>query len=385
MSSTNLKTPKQLNKTSLIFLNYIYYYIINSMSIREFIDSLKSKKKSEIKSLYKQPVPEVKGEMPRAQVFVKNVYHQGDILYLPDDGDFKFLLVVVDMYDGAVDAEPVKEILHKDNDVLKAFKAIYSRNYLDFPDIITLDQGSEFTQQPVKDYFEKNRVYIKYALAGRSRQLANVERMNQRIGSILLKRMANQELITGEKSKEWVSDIKELIEVLNERKKKSILHKEISPDPIVDDYTGKLLTIGQKVRLKLDKPIDTVKGKRLNGDFRSSDIKWSMKVYKITQVLLKPGFPPLYLTDANDNVGRTKNQLQKVSKKDEEPDARFIRGTPEHYLISKILDKKIENRKTYYLVKWKGYKDADNTWEATQTFDRTNDLKEMRRKFNETH
>lgn len=354
------------------------------MSIREFVDSLKSKKKTELKSLYKKPVPENAKEMPVAQVFHKNVYQQADILYLPEDKEFKYLLVVVDLYDNSVDAEPVKDILSKDNDVLKAFKAIYNRHprILNFPLILTLDSGSEFKQQSVKDYFEDNDVNVKYALPGRSRQLAYVERQNQRIGTILLKRMASQELITGQVSKEWVDDIKPLIKLLNERKK-TPLTKEKSSDPIADKYSGELLKIGTKVRLLLDKPIDTVRGKRLIGDFRSGDIKWTTKVYKITEVLLKPGYPPLYLTDADDYVARTKNQLQKVSKKDEEPDARFIRGNPDTYIISKILDKKVENRKTLYLVKWKGFKEDEATWEPSSIFDRTKDLKALRKKFND--
>ena len=174
------------------------------MSIREFVNSLKSKKKTELKSLYKQPVPETKGEMPKTQVFTKGVYHQADILYMPEDNKYKFILVVVDLYDNSVDAEPVKDILSDNNDVLKAFKAIYSRNILNLPHILTLDKGHEFTQQPVKNYFHNNEVHIKYALTGRSRQLATVERMNQRIGNILMKRMTSQELITGEISKIFV-------------------------------------------------------------------------------------------------------------------------------------------------------------------------------------
>eukprot|EP01033_Poteriospumella_lacustris_P010245 gene10245-gene11039 len=301
--------------------------------------------------------------MPKTQVFNKNIFHQADILYMPEDKDYKFILVVVDPYDNSVDAEPVKDILSKDNDVLKAFKKIYSRKYLDFPNILTLDKGAEFTQEPVKKYFKDNEVYIKYSLTGRSRQLATVERMNQRIGTILLKRMANQELITGEKSKEWVDDLKTLIEYYNEKKKKP-LKAEISPDPIADEYTGNLLKIGTKVRLQLDFPIDNVKGNRLIGKFRSGDTRWTAKIYKITEVLLKPGFPPMYLTDADDNVARTKNQLQKVSNKEDEPDSRFIRGNPENYIISKILDKKIENGKTFFLVKWRGFNNPDdNTWE----------------------
>lgn len=362
---------------------YIFYnYILYIMSIREFIDHLKTSKKTELKSLYKKPVSEKGGEMPKTQVFTKNVFHQADILYMPEDKGFKYILVVVDPYDNSVDAEPVKDILSKDNDVLKAFTKIYSRNNLDFPNILTLDKGSEFTQDKVQKYFKDNFVHIKYALTGRSRQLSTVERMNQRIGTILMKRMANQELITGETSKEWVDDLKPLIEYYNEKKKKP-LQKEISPDPIADEYTGKLYKIGDKVRLQLDKPVDNVKGNRLIGDFRSGDARWTQKIYKITEVLLKPGFPPMYLTDADDDVARTKNQLQKVSKKEEEPDSRFIRGNPENYIISKILDKKVENGKTLYLIKWKGYKEDEATWEESKIFDRTKDLKKMRKKFNE--
>ena len=53
------------------------------MSIRDFIDHLQTSKKTELKSLYKKPVPEKGGEMPKTQVFNKNVFHQADILYVP--------------------------------------------------------------------------------------------------------------------------------------------------------------------------------------------------------------------------------------------------------------------------------------------------------------
>jgi hypothetical protein len=286
------------------------------------------------------------------------------------------------MYDGSIDAEQMKII--SSESVLKAFKEIFKRNYLTYPYFITLDRGKEFRNSDIITYFKKNGTNVKYALTGRHRQVANVERANQKIQTILFKRMANQELITGEPSKHWVSDLKPLIKVLNQKEnKKKPLDKEISEFPIVDKYSGKLLKIGQKVRLLLDYPINNTNEARLNGKFRSTDIRWTTKIYKITEVLLKPGFPPMYLTDANDNVARTKNQLLVVKDRVEQPNNKYIRGNPETYIVEKILDKKLENRKTYYLIKWKSYSEREATWINSKELDRTKDLKELKRKFNE--
>jgi len=236
------------------------------MSIKDFYNSIKknSKENSELNQLYKKPIPETGIYMPTAQVFTKNIYHQGDVLYMPEDKGFKYILVCVDMFDGSLDAEPIKAV--NDTNVINAFKEIFKRRYLKFPKFITFDKGNEFKGNKITEYFKNNGTNIKYALTGRSRQLANVERANQKIASILFKRMTSQELLTGETSKQWVDDLKPLIKILNEPKNKKIpLKKEINDEPIVDEYTGKLLKIGQKVRLLLDYSINTTNNARVNG------------------------------------------------------------------------------------------------------------------------
>jgi hypothetical protein len=45
--------------------------------------------------------------------------------------------------------------------------------------------------------------------------------------------------------------------------------------PIVDKYSGKLLSIGQKVRLLLDYPVNNTNQARLGGKFRSTDVRWT--------------------------------------------------------------------------------------------------------------
>jgi hypothetical protein len=91
----------------------------------------------------------------------------------------------------------------------------------------------------------------------------------------------------------------------------------------------------------------------------------------------------MYLTDADDNVSRTKNQLQVVSGKEAEPDAKFNRGNSEYQIIAEILEKRINNRKTEFKVRWRGEKANQATWISGKELDRTKELKEMKRKFNE--
>ena len=89
------------------------------MSIKEFIKSLeKNKNSSELQTLYKIQKPQTNGQMPISQVFLKNIYYQADLLYMPEDQYYKYTLVCVDMYDGTMDAEPLK--LRDNKNVIKA-------------------------------------------------------------------------------------------------------------------------------------------------------------------------------------------------------------------------------------------------------------------------
>ena len=51
----------------------------------------------------------------------------------------------------------------------------------------------------------------------------------------------------------------------------------------------------------------------------------------------------------------------------------------EEFEVEKILEKKIEKKtkNVLYLNKWKGYEDADNTWEPEENLDCTNLIEEF--------
>ena len=323
--------------------------------------------KQELYLLYKRPKKDKGENVPHFDnVYAKDVDHQADLLFLPNDDGYKYALVVTDVATRISDAVPLRSKNAKE--VMKGFKKIYERGLLKLPNTIRTDPGSEFKGE-VKKYFDKNGVYIKYGKAGRSRQLAVVEKTNQLLGNLLLKRMQAQELLTGERSNEWVDDLPKAIKIINKKRKKK--PPKVSYDTF--DCEGdacNLLAIGTKVRPILDKPIDYVSGKRVHGKFRGADIKWDPEVRIIKNILLLPDQPPLYqLNDKNDidkidqSVAYTKNQLQVVPEDEEAPDPIVIRGEPKTFVVQKILDKKKVNGKIYYKVKWKGYPESEATWE----------------------
>ena len=48
--------------------------------------------------------------------------------YYRDNKGYKYILVVSDTHNKKIDAEPIKSKVQEDNEILEAFKKIYSRN-----------------------------------------------------------------------------------------------------------------------------------------------------------------------------------------------------------------------------------------------------------------
>lgn len=293
------------------------------MDIENFYNSLKAKNKktdekpSLISQLTRTPIKDKGDDIPHLSnnILKSGVLQQADLLYLPTDKfGYKYLLVVVDVFDSKCDAEPLKKKYA--SSISKAFEKIYQRGILEVPDTIQFDSGTEFkgeTADLFKEYFKAG---IKYALPNRHRQNSIVERKNREIGETIMKFQAEQELNKKKTVKGWVKYIPSLINAINKHSEKRIRSK-LTGKVLYTNKSKELIPLHSEVRHILDYPIDA-NDKRIGNVFRAGDIRWSKTPQKVEKIILEPDLPPLYQlnkigsNEIDNRVAYTKNQLQFV-------------------------------------------------------------------------
>lgn len=182
----------------------------------------------------------------------------------------------------------------------------------------------------------------------------------------MLHKLMTQNSIAGFDSSKWASYLPDLVEVINE-KTENIVSKakeKKQDDSIAVNKNSKidLLNVGDKIRVSLDEPMD-VHGKKLAGKLRASDIRYNPAIKTIKFVLVKPNYPVMYQIEG-ENFARTREQLLPVNQTIEKETVKPVGEIEENrFEFEKILDKKTENRRVYYLVKWKHYPKKEATWE----------------------
>jgi hypothetical protein len=252
----------------------------------------------------------------RINIYEPFILHQCDILYLPTSQfGYKYCLVCVDVYNSKMDAIALKDKNSKS--IVKGLETIYlNHNILELPITIQFDNGKEFNNKDVKNLMKKWETNIKYTLTNRHRQNATVEKANNKLGSLILKFQAENEIIKKKKSTAWHSHLHKFIEFLNKRNK----FNKNKYDPF-EDVAGnkdfiKLLNIGDSVHKILDYPIRANDDKRVGSNFRSGDIRFSKDKFKIMHIILNPKMPVLYMLNKLDkpdkidgSVAYTRSQL----------------------------------------------------------------------------
>ena len=374
----------------------MYYNYI--MTDDNFFDELLTKSKHKksnnnmLDNLYKIPLKDKGVNRPTFQYYEPNIYQQADLLFLPDDSGYKYALVISDVGSRLSDAQQIKT--KSNDDVTNAFKIIYKRNILKIPKIIMVDPGSEF-KGTTNTYLTSLKIHIKTNVKDRHRQNAIVERANQTIGTLIHKRQASQELITGHTSRAWVDDLSLIIRAINRKVVRTKQPKQDNEPHAVGD-SSILLNVGDRVRVMLEVPESVSDGTKLHGKFRSGDIRWNRTIRIISEVLLGPNSPPMYLLENinkhdttnihpfDTSAAYTKNQLQLVKNNEIKPSFEQIRPEQDNvYIVDTIIGKKIDNKKIFYKIHWKGYPSSYDSWEPYKTIN--DDVPDVVKQFEDTH
>ena len=261
--------------------------------------------------------------MPHINVPEAGWMCEADILHLPTDDGFKYLLLVEDVHNSLCGAQALKTM--NMSEICRAFDEVFDSKYLLMPKCLQVD--NQFNVEPIKEWAERNHVNLKFTEPNFHRQQAHINNLCKIIGRWLYQLQVDRELKTGKENTEWHHDYKNLIKILNEHRLKS-MHLNDNYD-IKKKYQNKdtdikfnknnrdILMPGTKIHLAVRRAehVDTF-GKKLIGH-RATDISFEQhRTFKVVAPVFIPGSPPLYrIKDENGHVLNcmfTREQMQPI-------------------------------------------------------------------------
>lgn len=337
--------------------------------------------KSLVDNLLIRPKKDEGGNKPHYRNYKAGLVWEADLLFLPNDEGYRYVLVVVDIGSHLVDAEPLKQ--RNAPQTVEAMKKIWKRNILKHPKYrIDTDGGKEFKGAFIT-WRRSKGLDTRVGLPDRHRQQAIVETKNQPITFPIFENQLQRELLTGYRGDtEWVDDLPSIISKINTKTRNHFRPRKEKDVPTCKKGTKscEVLPQGTRVRRILDRPERAVEGDKIGNKFRITDTRWKNKIQIIKESIVQADQPPLYLLNNDDgstdrSVAYTRNQLQVVPeneqkqvmpKKEEKPvieDASVPKpikdeqGT-EKYVIEKLIKKVKKGNRVFYVVKWKGYKET---------------------------
>ena len=277
-------------------------------------------KKQAIWQIYLPAPPRKRVPRPKFDVATPNEVHQADLLYLPHDRvakrTYKYALTVVDVASRFKEAEPLTS--KGAAEVAEALSRIYKRSPLKWPKLLQVDPGKEF-MGAVSQLLAKHGVSVRRGRVDVHRDQGIVERFNRTLAERLFGHQYAQEMLSVQRSSEWVARLPAVVAALNgevtrligKRPSDAIRRKAVSARPAAParhrpiGFKEQKLPPGVGVRY-LYQPGELEGGRR-----RATDPTWSLTVHRVERTVTKSGDPVVYYLDGPSR-GFVREELQVV-------------------------------------------------------------------------
>ena len=256
---------------------------------------------------------------PKFDVSLPNKVHQADLLFLPHDkvgrSTYKYALTVVDVASRFKEAQPLTS--KNSDEVAKAFKTIYTRGPLKWPQILQVDPGREFMGAVTKE-MEKHKTSIRRGRPEIHRDQAIVERFNRTLAERLFGYQYAVEMRSneGQRSTEWVKRLPSVVSALNNQVTRLIGMKPATAIKKKNVYAEPSTKYLRPVGLNEKKLPSIVMvrylyepGELEGGVKRATDPIWSLKVYNLERSFIKPNQPILYYLHDGPKRGFVREEL----------------------------------------------------------------------------
>ena len=283
-------------------------------------------KKQAIWQIYLPAPPRKRVPRPKFDVATPNEVHQADLLYLPHDRvakrTYKYALTVVDVASRFKEAEPLTS--KGAAEVAEALSRIYKRSPLKWPKLLQVDPGKEF-MGAVSQLLAKHGVSVRRGRVDVHRDQGIVERFNRTLAERLFGHQYAQEMLSVQRSSEWVARLPAVVAALNgevtrligKRPSEAIRRKAVSARPAAParrpvGFKEQKLPPGVGVRY-LYQPGELEGGRR-----RATDPTWSLTVHRVERTVTKTGDPVVYYLDGPSR-GFVREELQVVPPDTESP------------------------------------------------------------------
>ena len=268
---------------------------------------------------------------PKFDVPTPNKVHQADLLFLLHDklgrSTYKYALTVVDVASRFKEAQPLTS--KNSDEVAKAFKTIYTRGPLKWPQMLQVDPGCEFMGAVTKE-MENHKTLIRRGHPEIHRDQAIVERFNRTLAERLFGHQyaIEMRLPEGQRSTAWVKRLPAVISALNNQVTRligmkpaaAIKEKAVASQP----STKYLRPVGLNEK-KLPSIVNVrylyQPGELEGGVKRATDPIWSLKVYNIERSFAKLNQPVLYYLHDGPKRGFVREELLVVPPNTQLPPA----------------------------------------------------------------